>query len=127
MNDGTDTKSKKMKDTATLISVNHASGVCVFSLSRDAGLDTFFYGKKQLEFTAYVRSGYTKIALNGVEVSKSLGVKLYRDILSSTGYRMVVDPVVLATFTDDELLRLAEDFNITGDDASAVDTELRRR
>lgn len=113
--------------TATLMDINPASGVCTYKLSGCGYYDPFIFGKDRKELEVFSREGFTKISLNGREVVKTLGVMSHKNVLRVDGFAMNVPANVLARLTDDQLLRLAVEFEFTGDDLTAVSAELNNR
>lgn len=113
--------------TATLTNIDSASGLCIYKLSDNLMFNMNLYGKDQTEFEVYAREGFTKVRLNGVELAKSLGVKSHQEMLSDEGYTMKIDQKVLDNLSDDELVRLWQEFEFTGDDTAAVVSEINNR
>lgn len=113
--------------TATLMDINSASGVCTYKLSGCGYYDSFLFGKDREELEVFSREGFTKISLNGREVVKTLGVMSHKSLLRTEGFAMNIPANVLARLSDDQLVRLWQEFEFTGDDTTAVVSEINNR
>jgi len=112
---------------ATLVNIEAKTGVCLYTLSGCGYYDAFIFGKEHKELEVYSREGYTKIKLNGREVAKTLGVMSHKNILRIEGFARNVPSNVLAKLDDDQLIRLWEECDFTGDDTTAIIAEINNR